>query len=360
MSRKIRSSADKLSGQLLTERRRVDYDSYDVTVQQLVAMVADAQIDVAPIYQRRFRWEVERQSTLVESILLGIPIPNLFMATNKNGSWEVVDGVQRLSTIVQFAGDAESRRAICAHASSGGVAATSLRLEGLEKLTHFNGYRFDDLPPAIQNQFKLRPIKITTLNDKSDKKVRFDLFERLNTGGVALTAQEIRGCIFRGKFNNFLEEMSVDEDFRRVAVFKETAKSDGTPEEFVLRYFAFLNRYKSFDHSVVDFLNSYMEFASKSFDYDKGRNEFRSTFSQLAKSLPHGIRRKTKLTPVNLYEAVAVGAGLAVRQKQKINTRGIQSWMMSEELKKLTTGATNNKSMVLGRIEFAARKFLAG
>lgn len=358
MSKKTTPTADRLSGQLIKERRRVDYDSYDITVQQLVTMVSDSQIDVAPIYQRRFRWEPARQSTLIESILLGIPIPNLFMATNKNGSWEVVDGVQRLSTIVQFAGDAGARQAICERTSSKNAAAPPLRLEGLEKLTYFNGYRFDRLPPAIQTQFKLRPIKITTLNDKSDKKVRFDLFERLNTGGVALTAQEIRGCIFRGRFNDFLEEMSVSADFRKVAIFKESARKDGTPEEFVLRFFAFLNGYKSFDHSVVNFLNDYMESASISFDYERGRKEFNSTFAQLAKALPHGVHRKTRLTPVNLYESIAVGAGLALRRKKVINAKGLQAWMKSAELKALTTGATNNKSMVLGRIEFAAKKFM--
>ena len=80
-----------------------------------------------------------------------------------------------------------------------------LTLEQLKKLTEFNGKKFTELPIDIQTKFKLSNIKVTTLSDKSDKQVRFDLFERLNRGGVTLTDQEIRICVYRGGFNNFIK-----------------------------------------------------------------------------------------------------------------------------------------------------------
>ncbi len=83
--------------QLGNLRRQVDFDTYDITVQQLVTMVEQSAIDVAPVYQRQFRWNAERRSALIESIFLGVPVPSLFMASNKDGTWELVDGVQRLS-----------------------------------------------------------------------------------------------------------------------------------------------------------------------------------------------------------------------------------------------------------------------
>ncbi len=147
-----------LTDQLVEERRRVDFDSYDISVQQLLSMVSQSQINMAPAYQRQFRWDPTRQSQLIESIFLGIPVPNLFMATNPDGSWEVVDGVQRLSTLVHFAGDEKSKRGI--------NVADSLEISGLEKLSQLNGIRFTALPASIQTQFMLRPIKVTTLNDK--------------------------------------------------------------------------------------------------------------------------------------------------------------------------------------------------
>ena len=94
--------AEALITQLDQQRRKVDFDTYDVIVQQLITMVESGAIDVSPAYQRQFRWNKIKRSNLVESVLLGVPIPSLFMAANKDGTWELVDGVQRLSTLVQF------------------------------------------------------------------------------------------------------------------------------------------------------------------------------------------------------------------------------------------------------------------
>src|SRR5688572_21528492 len=96
--------SELLSQQLGKQRRMVDFDTFDIQVQEILRMLEDGQISVAPAYQRQFRWDIERCSQLIESLMLGIPIPNLFMATNEDNTWETVDGVQRLSAIVKFAG----------------------------------------------------------------------------------------------------------------------------------------------------------------------------------------------------------------------------------------------------------------
>jgi hypothetical protein len=337
-----------LTSQLTEQRRKVDFDSYDITVQQLISMVESAAIDVAPAYQRQYRWDAARQSRFIESIFLGIPIPSLFMAANADGTWELVDGVQRLSTLVHFAGSAEARAKL--------KMKTQLSLEGLQKLTNFCG-TFDSLPQNIQLHFTLRPIKVTTLSDKSDLVVRFDLFERLNTGGISLTDQEIRSCIFRGAFNEFLERLSKNDDFAKVVLLPEGKQKDGTKEECVLRFFAFLECYRKFDHSVVSFLNDYMKASSISFDLLKGERIFMDTFKALRKALPNGITRGRKVTPVNLFEAVAVGAALALKKKGTIKTLGAHNWIESDELTGLTTGATNDRKRVIGRIEYCAKKF---
>ena len=86
-------SIDKLLTQIDNQRRRVDFDTYDITVQQLISMVESGAIDVAPVYQRQFRWDNLKRSHLIESVFLGVPVPSLFMATNRDGTWELVDGV---------------------------------------------------------------------------------------------------------------------------------------------------------------------------------------------------------------------------------------------------------------------------
>jgi hypothetical protein len=342
----------RLDLQLKEQRRTVDFDTFDIQIQELVRMLGDGEIWVAPAYQRKFRWDQKRCSQLVESILLGIPIPSLMMATNANSTWEVVDGVQRLSAIVKFMANAELRGKL--------KVKDSLALFELQKLTAFEGMGYADLPAHIQLHFRTRPLKVITLNDKSDTVVRYDLFERLNTGGVALSAQEIRDCVFQGEFSRKLEEWSLDSEFRKVITLTARQQTDGTAEECVLRFFAYLHKYKEFVHGVTSFLNSYMEQANKSFDYEKNDALFHATFSELAAAFPKGISRPARsgTTPLNLFEGVTVGAALALQQAGKLVTTGIQSWLAHEKLREFTTGATNRPAAVTGRIEFCRDRFL--
>ena len=341
-----------LTIQLDKERRTVSFDTYDMSVRQMVDMFESKLIDISPEYQRQFVWSPLRESQLIESIFLGIPIPPIFLATNTDGTWEVVDGVQRMSTILHFCGDENSLREI--------QKSKSLVLSGLEKLSTFNDIAFVDFPKSIQTGFTLRPVKITTLNDKSDLKVRFDLFERLNTGGVKLQPQEIRNCIYNGKFNNFLKECSKNEDFNKVVRVRSGNESNGTREEFALRFFAFYENYKHFDHSVVDFLNDFMQDNMKKDPRPSAVANFVQTFSFLREELPNGIihGNRNSMTPVNLFEAISVGVATALKTGKGLKHGIIGQIMREEELRKFTTGATNSKRMVVGRIEYVRDRIL--
>lgn len=341
--------------QLARERRRVDFDTYDVTVDELIRRVSRNRIDIAPAYQRQFRWDEPRQSALVESVLLGIPVPPLFMATNQeadvSNTWEVVDGLQRLLTLVNFAGDQDTRRA-CS------LPDASLQLEDLEKLTTFNRARFDTLPEDIQSALQDRPLKVVVLNDKSDLQVRYDLFERLNTGGIRLTAHEIRECVYRGEFLNLLTELAANEHFLTVVKLPKAKWKDGTPQDFVLRFFAFLERYEQFEHLVDEFLRNFVADASKDPQIARRRAVFERTFKYLAECFPDGVKTRKGATPVNLFEGLSAGAALALEQRSDLEPPADLSWIASDELRKMTTGATNSRPRVRGRIEFCRNRFL--
>lgn len=341
--------------ELTEQRRKVDFDSYDVTVDELLRRVSKHRIDIAPVYQRQFRWDRARQSRLIESVMLGIPIPPLFMATNRTpdqqDKWEVVDGLQRLLTLVNFAGNPDNRTAAR-------LSDAPLRLAELEKLTTFEDASFEDLPQDIRTALEDRPLKVIVLNDKSDLQVRFDLFERLNTGGVSLTPQEIRECVFRGDFIDLLGELTESATFKTVVVLPDSKWRDGTPQDFALRFFAFLEKYNTFEHSVKDFLNDFASEASKVPNTDARRETFASTFRFLASSFPQGVRSRKGATPVNLFEAVSVGAALALRQAPNLHPVPNPEWLHSPELRHLVTGATNSRPRVTGRIEFCRDRFL--
>ncbi len=338
--------------ELNEQKRKVDFNSYDMSVKELISMVNDNLIDIAPEYQRQFRWDEERQSILIESILLGIPVPALFMATNNDGTWEVIDGVQRLSTIINFASEINS----IARTKIG--KENPLILQGLKKLKSFEGNRFTDLPRSLQIEFLLKPLKLTTLSDKSDKSVRFDLFERLNTGGVKLSDQEIRSCIYRGRFNDLLKELAQDTHFKHAVRVTESAEGDGTREELVLRFFAYLYDRNSFEHSVVDFLNNYMDKASKKFDYSVNEKLFRKVFEELD-HLEFGIskKRKRNITSIVLFEAIAVGAADVIKGGGDLNLNYFYEWVSNKDFNVLVTGATNTKSRVISRIDYCKSKF---
>ena len=334
-----------LQQQLDGERRLVSFDSYDLSVRQLLEMFESGEIEVPPEYQRQFIWGADRESQLIESVLLGIPVPSLFMATNADSTWEIVDGVQRLGTLAHFFGTAKLLEKI--------ARSSPLVIEELDKLSSLNGVSYSELPKSVQLMFSTRPMRVTVLNDKSDQSVRFDLFERLNTGGISLTNQEIRNCVFRGIFNNDLKRLVLDKNFSEVINLKAGEMKNGTAEEYVLRFFSFLNQYKDFDHSVKDFLNDYMrEHTSKKISPSHERL-FKQTFALLKKNLPNGIARGNRgATPVNLFEGITVGTALALKSGKTIKETRLPKLLDDQELRKFTTGATNSRKSVVGRIEF--------
>ncbi|WP_294297442.1 DUF262 domain-containing protein [uncultured Chryseobacterium sp.] len=338
----------KIQEQLDKNRRSVSFDSYDITVRQLYDMVCEETIDIAPDYQRHFIWDEERQSQLIESIFLGIPVPSLFMATNKDATWEVIDGLQRLTTIVNFIGSENVIRKINDNTSK-------LRISGLEKLNSFNSLYFEDLPKSIQLSFQTRPIRITVLNDKSDFNVRYDLFERLNTGGVTLHPQEIRNCVYIGEFNDFIKECATNLDFKSVVKMTKNAEKTGNLEELVLKFFAYFENRDSFVHGVKEFLNEYMESKTKIFKNKRELKQlFEKTFKVLNEYLPNGIVRgnRKNITPLVLFEAISVGTADALKENFNINKRKLITVLDDETLKNLTTGATNSKHKLNQRIDF--------
>lgn len=332
------------------QRRAVGFDSYDITIKQLVEMVAEDAINIAPSYQRHFVWDKQRQSQLIESFLLGIPVPSLFMATNEDSTWEVIDGLQRLTTLLNF---------ICPLDEGGNKldGVKELKLAGLEKIPSLNESHFRDFSTSMKLNFMTRPVRITVLNDLSDHQVRFDLFERLNTGGIVLHEQEIRNCVFQGRFNDLVKDCA--EDKRLTAAFKRSDRSTrGNLEEQVLKFFAYYEDREDFVHSVKGFLNDFMEEKTKKFNNEnKLRNIFNQTLKVISEELPDGIVRQDRpnTTPLVLFECVLVAIADLVTKGIDIDGDALRTVLDNVELKKLTTGATNSKPRLIKRINLVKK-----
>lgn len=341
----------QLRAQLDAERDRVAVASHDFSVRELIRMLRDGELNIAPEYQRKFRWTEDTESIFIESVFLGLPVPPIFVATNDDFRWEVVDGLQRLSSLLHFVNDHK--------ANLGLVERTSpLRLSKLEKLNQLNGCGWDDLTGELQRYFGRATLQVISLTDRSNEDVRFELFERLNAGSIRLSPQEVRACIFRGRYNRFIEEMSKTEDFASLLKLEKSNKSDGTASEEALKYFAYKNAEQAFDGRVTDFLNQYMKTARDTFDYVGEEAVFREASARLRAFCDGGpyVRRGSRITPLVQLEASLVALGRMIEAGQT-PLEPSSGWQDDHELRASSGGGSNSRAMLARRVARATELF---
>lgn len=216
----------------------------DYNLATLSELVADRTIDISPKYQRRFRWDAKRQSKLIESFLMNVPVPPIFLNEDEYGRYSVIDGKQRLTAISDF-------------------LSGRLDLEGLQIFAEINGKSFSDLPNRLQSVIRTRPtLRAVIVLRQSDEDVKFEVFRRLNTGGVKLNPQEIRNSAFPGHLNDMILDLSTNKKFHRLLGIKSAKKSAIYQEmrdaELVLRYFTFKDEWQNFRGSVKRLMDKYM------------------------------------------------------------------------------------------------------
>ncbi len=337
-----------LQQQLDAQRQKVDVDHFDLTVRELMRMAEDGELQRAPVYQRKFRWNEGTESRLIESLLLGLPVPSVFVATNTDGSWEVVDGLQRISTLIHFtASDSELLASI--------GKDKSLRLTELSDLTTFNNLTLAELPSPVQLAFFKRGLRVTALSDKSNRETRFELFERLNAGGVALSSQEVRAAIYRGGFNDLLRELAYSEPFKSLVRLQSGREDDGTREELVLKFYAYLEDRDRYEGPVTDFLNQYMDDHAGADGAElKKKRELFNVVAERIFEISGGPFQRPGYgpTPLVQLEAVMVGAAEVLAERGEIGTPP-DGWESDEVLVGASTGGTNTRAMLRTRIDRA-------
>ncbi|MBN9158496.1 DUF262 domain-containing protein [Microbacterium sp.] len=335
-----------LQSNLQDRRQRVDTDFFDLSLRELVRMVSEDELQARPEYQRKFRWTEGTQRELIESLLMGLPVPAVFVATNANGSWDVVDGLQRISTIVRFMGNEATRIKL--------GMKEPLSLKDLPQLDAFDDVTFESLPRQIQFLLEKRYVRVQVLNDQSVYDVRFELFRRLNAGAIALTPQEVRAAVYRGPFNSMLESLSAYPPFRSLTKLKKPDQSNGTYTELVLKFFAYLDWQDRFTGAVTTFLNDYMEHRQEA---PGGEDEAATLFKTVCDSLADVtdgpiIRPGVGWTPQNQLEAVLVGAGKLVRGGT-VSFSPQARWLEDTELVKASTKGTNTPRALAARVRRA-------
>ncbi|MGY4013127.1 DUF262 domain-containing protein [Aeromonas molluscorum] len=194
----------------------------DFSLSAITDMVNQDSIDIAPHYQRRDRWDVEKQSALIESFLLNVPIPPVYLSEDDYGTYTVIDGKQRITAIHDY-------------------LMGKFKLKDLKALPELNDYNYNDLPEQLKRVLSIRPfIRVITLLKQSDSNIKYEVFLRLNTGGEQLKPQEIRNVAYSGMLNDLLIELSESPFLRlkmKITSNKSTAYRNMDDVEMVLRFF---------------------------------------------------------------------------------------------------------------------------
>lgn len=200
------------------------------SLRHIVDMISDAELDLAPDFQRSTIWKSPQKSRLVESILLRIPLPAFYFNEMGDGSMQVVDGVQRLSAVYEFA------RGPLPQAPKD---TSRLLLEGMQYLAGLEDKGYKDLSPILRRRFDNTQIFANIIDPQTPDAVKFDIFRRINTGGSPLNSQEIRHCISRKSSRDFLKRCASSEHLTRStdAVLRDNARM--VDRELALRFFAF-------------------------------------------------------------------------------------------------------------------------
>ncbi len=221
-----------------TAGRRVVTQPYDFAVRSLADQIRDGSLVLQDVYQRNFIWDRARSSRLIESLLLNIPIPVVYFVEDETSILTVVDGHQRLKSIFDF-------------------VEGNLRLRGLRVLTDLNGKTFQEIDRKDQRTVLSRTVRCIVIMKESDPDIRFEVFERLNTGAVSLNAQEIRNCIYRGEFNQMLRRLVEAPNWLRI--LRKSRKDHRMRDcELILRFFTLKDRLEIYRPPMKSFLNDFM------------------------------------------------------------------------------------------------------
>lgn len=316
-----------LENEISEASKQIATDRYSMSVGELLSLYKEGELDIHPDFQRFFRWTDFQKSRLVESLLLGLPIPPVFVSQQPSGKWELIDGLQRISTLLELFGELRAKD---------GSVKPQLVLTSTKYLPNLKGRVWDaekavgaeELPAEVKLLVRRARLDINiVLASKSDKDGKFELFDRLNTGGTAATQQEVRNCLLLmagGGFFEWISSLASDVNFASVLPLTERQKEEQFDIELVVRYLV-LKTVDSVQARQIDDLHNFLteeilKFAKDSgFDRSTEEANFRRTFELLKDALGENAFRRLKLDQtaprsvgpflLAAYEVVALGLG---------------------------------------------------
>lgn len=303
--------------------KKISTESYPMSIGEIISMYKEGDLEIHPEFQRFFRWTDSQKTKLIESLLLNIPIPPIFVSQREDGMWDVIDGLQRLSTIFHFVGIYKDEH---------GNIQDPLVLLGTEMLPSLNGLYYDNeqdsdhsMPMEIKRYFKRAKLDFVIIRKESDKSSKYEIFQRLNTGGTNLSGQEVRNCIMimedPEKFN-IIRELSEYQPFVDTLRLSDSSFEERYDMELVTRFICLRNENPNNLKGVTDF-GEYLDkkivnlFHDNEFDWNTEKEIFKRCFALINNKLGDSAFQKFDIEAnkfkgrfyASAFEFVAVGLG---------------------------------------------------
>lgn len=349
---------------IVEERLRLTRtQSFDISVGEILSIRERGELVIRPEFQRLFRWSIEKQSRFIESLLLEIPVPPIFVIETDSGVYELIDGLQRITSVMNFFNE-----------------ESPLVLEGCDIVRELNGHTAPTLPLALRLRVKRVPLRMVVVKRESSPHAKYEMFYRLNTGGEPATDQEVRNCVIRiidNKFNQFIIDHAGLASYRTcIGNFSDEQIKKLYDQELVLRFFAFKNARDRYRHAIGEFLTDYMLGVTEGvipFDYAAEHQIFESTFAALAAIDGEYVFCRigesgdpTRRATPNFFEAFSIGlaqhvASINLADSGLINRmrdlfRGIRQ---DPEFISHTGPGSNQPIKLAARIDFVATRLAA-
>lgn len=372
---------ENLQEQIDQMSRAIKTDSYPMSIGELAALYKDGDLDINPVYQRMFRWDIEQQSALIESILLQIPIPPIYVYQSEDGKWNLIDGQQRLSTIFKFMGIL--KKDVQDDEDINEILYEREPLVKTKFLPALDGKYWEDDDPgksltdAQRRYIKRSKILIIIIDKSSDSFAQYEMFQRLNTGGSHLSPQEIRNCILVVKNEDiykWFKKLSEYEYFRNSLPISEKDADEQGYIELVVKYF--ILRYSEFAVSDSENYNNFVTDEILSLiDNNKIKQEedeeiFRKTFKLIFDVMGENAfkrynpERRLHYGPVlvGAYEAIIPGVSENVEfyvKNKQILKECIDNIYISSEYQEATKRGVRPVARIK-KLAIASRKLLNG
>lgn len=323
--------------------RRLHTEINDFTVFSLHQMLNSGSIYI-PLFQRQYVWTRTQASRLIESLLIQCPIPVIYLNQERDEALSVIDGNQRLQSIKLFIED-------------------GFQLKGLTAYPELEDTLYSDLDPRFQRHILNRTLRCIVILKDTHPRIKFDVFERLNTGAVQLNPQEIRHGVYHGSLMELVDKLTKEHEWIRLSGLKSDTRMKGA--ELVVRFMALCQGYESYKKPLTAFLNDFCDRNQNASDSELANwsDLFRATLSMVSAVLgSHAFRifddggHPNKSMNAALFDAQMVGIARFIRRgnhpvKQPIPVRSLMDLYNEEEFKTAITSGTSSSNLVKYRIE---------